>query len=58
MELLKEKGVGDVVVFGGGIIPAEDVEYLRAIGVKGVFTPGATTGEIIRFVRENVPAAV
>lgn len=59
LELLRERGVDDVVVFGGGIIPEEDVPELRRIGVTGIFTPGATTGEIVEWVREHVgePAA-
>jgi methylmalonyl-CoA mutase C-terminal domain/subunit len=41
-------------VFGGGIIPPEDVEQLKALGVKALFTPGTSTQEIVRFVREHV----
>jgi methylmalonyl-CoA mutase, C-terminal domain len=58
LELLQEKGAGDVVVFGGGIIPPEDVAALKAIGVKELFTPGTSTQDIVRFVREHVRAAV
>jgi methylmalonyl-CoA mutase C-terminal domain/subunit len=58
LELLKEKGAGDVVVFGGGIIPAEDIQALKAMGVKELFTPGASTQDIVRFVKEHVRAAV
>jgi methylmalonyl-CoA mutase C-terminal domain/subunit len=58
LELLAEKGAGDVVVFGGGIIPPEDVAALKAIGVKELFTPGTSTQDIVRFVREHVRAAV
>ena len=58
MELLKEKGAEDVVVFGGGIIPPEDVAALKATGVKELFGPGTSTQDIVRFVRENVRAAV
>ena len=58
IELLHEKGADDVVVFGGGIIPPEDVAALKALGVKELFTPGTTTQDIVRFVRENVRAAV
>jgi methylmalonyl-CoA mutase, C-terminal domain len=54
MRLLKEKGAGDVAVFGGGIIPAEDAAKLKQAGVKEVFTPGASTEDIIKWVRENV----
>jgi methylmalonyl-CoA mutase cobalamin-binding domain/chain len=58
LELLREKGADDVVVFGGGIIPPEDVAALKALGVKELFTPGTSTQDIIRFVREHVRAAV
>jgi methylmalonyl-CoA mutase cobalamin-binding domain/chain len=58
MELLREKGAEDIVVFGGGIIPPGDVAALKAIGVKELFGPGTSTQDIIRFVRENVRAAV
>jgi methylmalonyl-CoA mutase C-terminal domain/subunit len=54
MEAMKAKGAGDVPLFGGGIIPEEDVERLRAAGVKGVFTPGTTLETIIQWVNENV----
>jgi methylmalonyl-CoA mutase C-terminal domain/subunit len=58
MELLREKGAEDIVVFGGGIMPPEDVTALKALGVKELFGPGTSTQDIIRFVRENVRAAV
>jgi methylmalonyl-CoA mutase C-terminal domain/subunit len=54
MEALKAKGVTDVVVFGGGIIPEADMARLKAAGVQGVFTPGTTLETIIDWVRENV----
>ncbi len=54
MEAMKAKGAGDVPVFGGGIIPEEDVERLRASGVVGVFTPGTTLETIIQWVHEHV----
>jgi len=57
LELLKGKGADDIVVFGGGIIPPEDIRALKELGVKEIFTPGASTQEIIRFVRENIRAA-
>jgi methylmalonyl-CoA mutase C-terminal domain/subunit len=56
MEAMKAKGAGDVPVFGGGIIPEEDAERLRAAGVKGVFTPGTTLETIVQWVNENVKA--
>jgi methylmalonyl-CoA mutase C-terminal domain/subunit len=53
-ELLKEKGAVDVLVLGGGIIPEEDVPTLKAAGIADIFTPGATTGDIIKFIKENI----
>ena len=53
MELLKEKGADHIVVFGGGIIPAEDVSKLEEIGVACLFGPGTDTGDIIKFIRER-----
>jgi len=55
MELLKEKGAEHIVVFGGGIIPAEDVEKLEKSGVACLFGPGTDTGDIIKFIRERFP---
>ena len=57
MELLRERGADDVVVFGGGIIPEDDIEELTALGVAKVFTPGATTASIVEWVREHVGEA-
>ena len=58
LELLREKGADDVALFGGGIIPPEDIAALKAIGVKEIFTPGTSTQDIVRFVREHIRAAV
>ncbi len=58
LDLLREKGAEDVVVFGGGIIPPEDVVALKTLGVKELFTPGTSTQDIVRFVREHVREAV
>jgi methylmalonyl-CoA mutase C-terminal domain/subunit len=58
LDLLREKGAADVVVFGGGIIPPDDVASLKARGVKELFAPGTSTQDIVRFVRENIRAAV
>ena len=55
-ELLRERGIDDVVVFGGGIIPDEDIPELARLGVARIFTPGATTTEIVDWVREHVGA--
>jgi methylmalonyl-CoA mutase C-terminal domain/subunit len=53
--LLKERDADDIVVFGGGIVPDEDVSPLQEIGVAKIFTPGATTGEITGWVAEHFP---
>jgi methylmalonyl-CoA mutase C-terminal domain/subunit len=57
-ELMREREVDDVVVFGGGIIPDEDIPELERLGVAKVFTPGATTTDIVDWVRAHVGAAV
>lgn len=54
MELLREKGVTDILVLGGGIIPDEDIPALKAAGIAEIFGPGTTTGEIIDYIRNNV----
>jgi methylmalonyl-CoA mutase C-terminal domain/subunit len=58
LELLRERGADDIIVFGGGIIPAEDIQSLKASGVKELFTPGTPTQDIVRFVREHIRATV
>jgi methylmalonyl-CoA mutase C-terminal domain/subunit len=50
IQLLDERDAGDIAVFGGGIIPDEDIPVLRELGVAQVFTPGAETSEITRWV--------
>jgi methylmalonyl-CoA mutase C-terminal domain/subunit len=55
MDLLKQKGLTDVMVFAGGIIPEEDVSELKKLGIKEIFGPGTPTETIIQFVLENVP---
>ena len=55
-ELMRERGIDDVVVFGGGIIPDADIPELSRMGVARIFTPGATTTEIVDWVREHVGA--
>jgi len=54
IELLKEQGADDIVVFGGGIVPDEDIAGLKAAGVLEIFTPGASTDDIIKWVRTNI----
>jgi methylmalonyl-CoA mutase C-terminal domain/subunit len=58
LELLAERDAADIVVFGGGIIPAEDIAELAKLGVARIFTPGATTASIIEWVRANVATPV
>ncbi len=55
LELLKEQEAEGIVLFGGGIIPDEDVLTLTAAGVKGIFGPGASMGEIVKFVKGFKP---
>ncbi|MEV7285341.1 cobalamin B12-binding domain-containing protein [Streptomyces sp. NPDC093252] len=57
IDLLKERDAADILVFGGGIIPEEDIPELTAKGVAAIFTPGATTTSIVEWVRENVGQA-
>ena len=57
VELLRERGADDVVVFGGGIIPTADLALLADMGVARVFTPGAPMDEIVNWVRANVGTA-
>ncbi len=54
IQLLREKGAGDIQVFGGGIIPDEDILALKEAGVLEVFTPGASIEDILTWVRENI----
>ena len=54
IELLKAKGAEDIVVFGGGIIPEEDIPALTQIGVKQIFTPGTPIEQAVKWVRENI----
>jgi methylmalonyl-CoA mutase C-terminal domain/subunit len=53
MELMKKEGLDDVPVIIGGIIPDPDASALKALGIREVFQPGASTDDIVRFVREN-----
>lgn len=57
LRLLREKGAGDIVVFGGGIIPDDDVETLEKMGVEKVFTPGTSLDEAVAFVKERFGGA-
>lgn len=54
VQLLREQGASDVLVIGGGVIPAEDIPYLKEAGIAEIFTPGTSTESIVRFIRERV----
>ena len=56
VEELHKRGMDDVVRFGGGIIPHEDLPLLEKLGFKGIFGPGASTLDIVEWVRKNAPA--
>ena len=55
MNLLKKESATDILVFGGGIIPKDDVEKLKALGVQEIFQPGASTKEIVEWVQKHIP---
>jgi methylmalonyl-CoA mutase C-terminal domain/subunit len=54
IQLMKEKGLKDVLLFGGGIIPDQDIKTLKSMGVGELFTPGASTLEIVAYVKDWV----
>ena len=54
VEMLKEKGMSDVLVVGGGVIPDADIPGLKEAGVSAVFTPGTPTADVIEFIKANV----
>jgi methylmalonyl-CoA mutase C-terminal domain/subunit len=56
VELIREQGGNDILVFGGGIIPDPDIPALKGAGIAEVFTPGAPTTEIIEWINDNVKA--
>lgn len=56
VELLREQGIDGVQLFVGGIIPAQDVAALEALGVAGIFLPGASTRDVVHAIQECVPA--
>ena len=58
VELLAQRNATDIMVFGGGIIPDQDIPELERLGVAKIFTPGATTKSIVEWVRNNVAATV
>ena len=54
MQLLKENGLDEVLVFAGGIIPDDDVPALKEIGIRGIFGPGTYTTEVVNFIKEEI----
>jgi len=54
VQILREKGVEDILVFGGGIIPIDDIPELKKAGIREIFQPGASTEDIIQYIKENV----
>ena len=54
LELMRDKGMDDVLLFGGGIIPEDDIPKLKAAGVGEIFLPGTSTEDIVKYIRENV----
>lgn len=54
VRLLREKGMHDVLVIGGGVIPQEDIPGLKEAGVAEIFTPGTPTAEIVKYIRDHV----
>lgn len=54
VELLKEKNASDIIVFGGGVIPDDDIPGLKAQGILEIFTPGTSTADVIEFIRSHV----
>jgi methylmalonyl-CoA mutase C-terminal domain/subunit len=54
VELLKEQQSGDILVFGGGIVPQDDIGWLKERGIREVFTPGTSTEDIIDWVKTNI----
>lgn len=56
LKLMREQGLDDVLLFGGGIIPRQDAEHLRAMGVGELFGPGTPLNEIVDYLRSHLPA--
>jgi methylmalonyl-CoA mutase C-terminal domain/subunit len=56
LDLLRDRGADDIVVFGGGIVPEDDITALRELGVAAIFTPGAPTSAIVDWVHAHLGA--
>lgn len=54
VNLLKEEGVDDVLIIGGGVIPEDDIPFLLESGIEAIFTPGTSTKDVIEFIKNNV----
>ncbi|MDT3700955.1 MAG: cobalamin B12-binding domain-containing protein [Thermincola sp.] len=54
MELLQAEGINDITVLGGGIIPEEDIPFLKAAGITEIFTPGTSIKTMLEFIEENI----
>jgi len=54
VQILKEKGAEDIIVFGGGIIPVDDIPVLKKDGIREIFQPGASTEDIVKYINETV----
>ena len=54
IDLLREQKAGDIEVFGGGIIPDDDIPRLKGLGVSEIFTPGSSTQDIVQWIRHNI----
>jgi methylmalonyl-CoA mutase C-terminal domain/subunit len=54
IRLLREKGADDIAIFGGGIVPPEDIARLKTEGVRQIFTPGASTDDIVAWIHANI----
>ena len=54
IDLLKKSSAGDIAVFGGGIIPDDDIPKLKGLGVAELFTPGSSTQDIVQWIRTNI----
>jgi methylmalonyl-CoA mutase C-terminal domain/subunit len=57
-KLLKERGADDILVIGGGVIPEEDIPFLKEHGIAEIFTPGTPTSAVIEYIKEHVNRAV
>jgi methylmalonyl-CoA mutase C-terminal domain/subunit len=58
IDLLKQNKAEDIRIFGGGIIPDDDIPKLQGLGVTAIFTPGSSTQDIVQWIRTNIPTRV